>query len=213
MDAAVALVRSYLELCGYFVLAELPVRAADDHGYHDVTDLDVIAVRFPHPARAAGRVGAPLDLFLGLDPRLAAFVDGMDVVIGEVKEGHARLNPSLRRTGTVAFALRRVGCCPEPEVESEASRIVKTGVGAMTMAGGLPCRVRLVEFAGHSTADERGVLTMPLRHYAAFITRRLSETGAAQGAQFKDPVLGLFELQAKLGEPLISPGAEQRARP
>jgi hypothetical protein len=201
MDTAVALVKSYLELCGYFVLAELPVRAADDYGYHDVTDLDVIAVRFPHPPRAASRVNAPLDLFLGLDPRLDTFEDGVDVVIGEVKVGHARLNPSLRRAGTVAFALRRVGCCPESEVESEASRIVNTGGADMTMAGGLPCRVRLVAFAGSGMADERGVLTVPLRHCAAFIARRLSETSVAPGAQFKDPVLGLFALQAKLGAP------------
>jgi hypothetical protein len=53
MDTAVAIVRTYLELSGYFVLSELPVRAPDKRGYHDVTDLDVVAVRFPHPPRGS----------------------------------------------------------------------------------------------------------------------------------------------------------------
>ena len=48
MDTAVALVKAYLELCGYFVLAELPVRGRDKRGYHDVTDIDILAMRFPN---------------------------------------------------------------------------------------------------------------------------------------------------------------------
>ena len=36
MDTAVAVVTAYLELCGYFVLTELPVRGRDKRGYHDV---------------------------------------------------------------------------------------------------------------------------------------------------------------------------------
>lgn len=152
MDTAVALVKAYLELCGYFVLAELPVRAVGRQGSYDVTDLDIVAVRFPHPPRGLGHDVDVLDLFLGIDPRLQTFEGGVDVVIGEVKEGHARLNPALRRARTVAFALRRVGCCPEPEIEREAYRVVEEGAAEMTMAGQVPCRVRLVAFAGHGTA-------------------------------------------------------------
>jgi hypothetical protein len=66
------------------------------------------------------------------------------------------------------------------------------------MAGRVPCQVRLVAFAGHGGAGEPGVLTIPLRHCAEFIARRLAEAPVATGAQFKDPVLGLFALQAKL---------------
>lgn len=43
MDTAVGLVKAYLELCCYFVLAELAVRAAERGAYHDVTDLDIVA--------------------------------------------------------------------------------------------------------------------------------------------------------------------------
>ena len=55
MDTVVGLVKAYLELCGYFVLAELPVRAPEGGTYRDVTDLDIVAVRFPHPLLALPR--------------------------------------------------------------------------------------------------------------------------------------------------------------
>lgn len=200
MDIAVGLVKAYLELCGYFVLAELPVRAPDGAGYHDVTDLDVIAVHFPHPPPAlAPPLARPLEVFLGQDPALETFTAGMEVLIGEVKEGQARLNPALHRTETIAFALRRVGCCPEAAVPPTAQVIATTGAYELAHAGGWRCRVRLVVFAGHGRAAEPGVFTLPLAHCNAFIGDRLHAAEAVlAGAQFKDPVLGLLALQAKL---------------
>ena len=48
MDNAVALVRAYLHVNGYFTVTEYPVLEAARHGgYRTVTDLDVLAVRFP----------------------------------------------------------------------------------------------------------------------------------------------------------------------
>ena len=111
MDTAVGLVKTYLELCGYVVLAELPVRAPEGGTYRDVTDLDIVAVRFPHPPLALPRrLARPLAVFLGVDPALESFEAGVDVIVGEVKEGRTRLNPALRREETIAFALRRLGC-------------------------------------------------------------------------------------------------------
>ncbi len=117
MAVSVSLVRAYLELSGYFVLTELPVRALQRDLAVDVTDLDIVAVRFPH-RRTVHRQGGdePLDLYLGLDPALGTDEEGVDVIIGEVKEGRARLNPGLRRVATIAFALRRLGCCPDDQV-------------------------------------------------------------------------------------------------
>lgn len=200
MDPAVGLVKTYLELSGYFVLAELPVRTPEGTGYRDVTDLDIIAVRFPHrltggPARAM----RPLDVLLGADPELGVLEDGVDVIIGEVKEGEARLNLALHRAETAAFALRRVGCCPEELVDKEARRMVRDGVRELRMPGHVPCRVRLVAFAGHGTAAEHGVRTTSLGHCARFIAGRLRDAGdVLAGVQFKDPVLGLIALQEKL---------------
>jgi hypothetical protein len=200
MDTAVALVKSYLELCGYFVLAELPVRAKDGEAYRDVTDLDVVAVRFPHaPLAATRRAARPLEVFLGIDSALGTFEDGVDVVIGEVKEGQARINPALRRDDTIAFALRRLGCCPEHRLDEEARLIRHGGSREMSMPGGVSCRVRLVSFAGHGAASDHGVYTILLSHCVDFIAGRLSEARDVLGAtQFKDPVLGLFALQDKL---------------
>ena len=205
MDTAVGLVKAYLELCGYFVLAELPVRAAENGAYHDVTDLDIVAVRFPHPPLALPqRITRPLEVFLGADPALETFEAGVDVLVGEVKEGRARLNPALHRADTVAFALRRLGCCPEEAVPTEAHAIVQAGAHEMAMPGQVRCRIRLVAFASFGQASEHGVSTISLGHCAQFITERLHEArDVLAGTQFKDPVLGLFALQDKLarGEP------------
>ena len=212
MDTAVALVKAYLELSGYFVLAELPVRERRGHSYQDVTDLDVVAVRFPH-APPAGPAARPLEVFLGIDPGLGTYTGGVDVIVGEVKEGQARLNRALRLPDTIAFALRRLACCPEPDVERVAAAIAREGARDMAMPGHTPCRVRLVAFGGAGRASERGVLTVPLAHCAEFISARLrAGADVLAGAQFKDPVLGLFALQAKIGAPDI-PRPSQPARP
>ncbi len=200
MDTAVGLVKAYLELCGYFALAELPVRVADGGTYRDATDLDIIAVRFPHPPVVLPqRVARPLDVFLGSDPALNTFEAGVDVIVGEVKEGRARLNPALRHEQTIAFALRRLGCCPETAVQAEARAVARAGVHEMAMPGQMRCRIRLVAFAGYGSLPERNMLTIELGHCVRFISERLrSARDILAGAQFKDAVLGILALQDKL---------------
>jgi hypothetical protein len=207
MDTAVGLVKAYLELCGYSVLAELPVRAAHRYGYRDVTDVDVLAVRFPHARQPMpGRAVRPLEVFLGADPALETFEEGVDVVIEEVKEGQARLNRSLRRAETVALALRRVGCCPEEHVDEPARAIVRAGHHEMAMPARARCRGRLVAFAGGGEAVEHGVHTITLGRCAEFIAERLRQAGEVlAGVRFKDPVLGLLALQAKLAREAGTP--------
>ena len=49
MDTAVALVQAYLNVNGYFTVVEYPVLEAYRGGHaRSVTDLDVLAFRFPH---------------------------------------------------------------------------------------------------------------------------------------------------------------------
>jgi hypothetical protein len=210
VDIAVSLVKAYLELCGYFVLTELPVRAVRDHEYFDVTDLDVIAVRFPHrPLSAAKEISRPLDVFLGADAELETLEDGIDVIIGEVKEGEARFNPALRRIDTIAFALRRLGCCPEEMVDAVAESIARQGSRELAMPGSQRCQIRLVAFAGHGGPPEGRLLAVSLAHCSAFIADRLrTSREVLAGTQFKDPVLGLFALQDKLSAQKSTPRAE-----
>jgi hypothetical protein len=194
MDTAVGLVKAYLELSGYFVLTEVSVRVADAHGYRDVTDLDILAVRFPHTA-----TGASTPLYLDTDPVLAIAENTLDVIVGEVKEGQARLNPALHRAAVVAFALRRIGCCPEDQADAEAAGIVRTGFRMVRMPGGPMCRIRLIAFAGAETRDRSGLQTVSLAHCDAFIRHTLDmDDGALRGAQVEDPLLALYALQAKL---------------
>src|SRR5258707_12925894 len=48
VDHAVALVQAYLQLNGYFTSAEYPIiAAAGRNGFRTLTDIDVLAFRFP----------------------------------------------------------------------------------------------------------------------------------------------------------------------
>ena len=200
MDTAVGIVRSYLELCGYFVLSELPVRQRVGPDYRDITDVDIVAVRFPHPpAGADDGSPRPLDLLLGRDPDLQTFAEGVDVIIGEVKEGRAEINPALRQQETIEFALRRLGCCPPAEVSKQAAAIVNRGSQEMGMDG-RRCRVRLVLFAGHGVAQASHPFVVPLSRCIAFIQERMRLAPQVMaGTQWKDHTLAMFALLAKLG--------------
>src|SRR5262245_7038999 len=109
MDPAVAIVKSYLEPCGYFFLTKLPVRVNSGGDYRDATDLDIIAGRFPlSHRRPPARLSKSLDTFLAVDPIFGVEANAIDVIVGEVEEGHARLNRALRGAEIVAFALPMV---------------------------------------------------------------------------------------------------------
>ena len=120
MNSGVALVRAYLHLNGYFTVSELPIIALGEDGqYHEVTDVDMLAVRFPRAASivSRGRPGLEDDLTFANDPDLDVSADRMDVIIGEVKEGKPRVNPALRSTEPLYTALVRTGCCPKEELD------------------------------------------------------------------------------------------------
>ena len=89
MDHAVALVQAYLQLNGYFTSAEYPIVAsAGRNGVRSITDIDVLAFRFPTgfpTGQAVQKRGkkTPRGLELGeLDPGLGASPDTIDMVIG-----------------------------------------------------------------------------------------------------------------------------------
>jgi len=49
MDMGVALVQACLRAHGYFTVSEYPILEAIRHGEHRIaTDIDILAVRFPH---------------------------------------------------------------------------------------------------------------------------------------------------------------------
>src|SRR5437763_16812646 len=84
MDHAVALVQAYLQLNGYFTSAEYPIiAAAGRNGFRTLTDIDVLAFRFPSglPSLAATGKRTPRALDMSdIDPGLGVPAGSIDMV-------------------------------------------------------------------------------------------------------------------------------------
>lgn len=195
MDNAVALVRTYLQLHGYFTVTEYPIIAAGGHGSHrTMTDLDVIAFRFPdasdclvderhHTARPESMT----------DPALGVPEATPDMIIAEVKEGRAEVNAAAANADVIRAALIRFGCCGHCVPEPHLSQLVHRG--STVLPNGHTARV--VAFGSSAegqTVYRRVRYTDVLAYIDRYIARHWEAVSAA-GA--KDPILGLLMLQAK----------------
>jgi hypothetical protein len=202
MNAGVALVRTYLQMNGYFTVAELPVIRKDSSGeYQEVTDIDILALRFPHAARivSRGRPGPTDDLTFAIDEKLDIPEECMDLIIGEVKEGKPRINPALRSPDTLYTALVRTGCCPPDELDRVVDELRKKGHARVSAdSAGVPCRIRLVAF-GDGRGSGRGYTVVTLRQIKRFVIQHLRRyRDILQPVHHGDPVLGLLHLLEKL---------------
>ena len=164
MDQAVALVEAYLELNGYFVVTEYPILLRDE-GWRVATDLDILAIRF---ARDSAYSEDPL--VSRPDRELGVPDDVMDMIIGEVKEGRATLNPAVRSPRVISAALERFGCCTANESDEIMTRLKHQGYG-LTSGGH---QVRYVSFAsrGYASGAEREV---SLHQICRFLRSHLSQ--------------------------------------
>lgn len=203
MNSGVRLVQSYLHLNGYFTVSELPVIRQRRRGdFVEVTDLDMLAVRFPRAEYVVprGRPDAADDLHMQVDPVLVDERDVMDVIIGEVKEGKARVNDTLRSPPALETALRRVGCCTEAALAPTVEQLARTGEAALSASeAGIPTRVRLVAFGSGATGDRNGYEVISMKHIAEFVTDHLDRYHEVlQPADLGDTPLGLLHLLRKL---------------
>ena len=193
MDTAVALVQAYLRVNGYFTVAEYPiVEAARGDGHRSLTDIDILAFRFAGAGReivGAGRrtVDAERhepDPLLGREGGLA------DMLVGEVKEGRARLNQAARDPAVLRAALVRFGCCTVEEAPRIVSELGRQGQ-TTTDAGH---RIRMVVFG--SALDERdsgAFAFIPLGHIVQFLEGHLRDhRELVRHVQTKEPVLGFL---------------------
>jgi hypothetical protein len=201
MDTSVALVQAYLHVNGYFTVAEYPVLEAF-RGEHarSVTDLDILAFRFAGAGhdvirgrghrRLAGRALTP-------DPILGCPVDRPDMIVGEVKEGAARLNVAMRDPVVLEVALSRFGCCPTEHAPSLTRDLLARG-HATTPAGH---SIRMVAFGDTPDSARQGPwTTVPMRHVVLFLRGYLREHWAVlRHAPIRDPVLGVLALIEKWG--------------
>ena len=201
MDTAVGLVQAYLHLNGYLVLTEVPVQLEANGAFYTETDLDILAVRFPHePEAHPSRSSTWEEFYRGVDPALDLDTNSIDFIVGEVKEGRSHANPALRRQATLHFALHRIGCCPEGDVMKVAAEVARKGEAHLQVRGGSPTRVRLVVFGGRGDLHDEGLTEIPLHQVALYVQERLQQYRAVlQGIEFKDETLSLFRLIDKIG--------------
>lgn len=183
MDNAVALVRAYLQLNGYFTITEYPVlRRLGDGTLRTLTEVDVAAFHLP---------GGEPDF--APDAALRVPHEKPDMIIGEVKEGRAEINDSATDPAILAKVLRRFGCCDAADARSHARSLLLNG-RVETRSGTL---VRLVAF-GSSKDQPVPYLQVMLRDVVAYVDRYISENWeVVRAAGSKDPIFGVMLLLAK----------------
>jgi hypothetical protein len=205
VDPAVALVQAYLQLNGYLTVTEFPITSGSgsDAG-QAITDIDLIALRFPNARGIGGWHRGSAET----DPILRVGDGAMDLLICEVKEGKARLNPNLTRSDTLAKTLARVGCCPPAHVGHHVESLIHSGVADMDH-GGTRCRARIAVFAGRLGHPARTPLVVSLGHAACYVRDFLDDNREMlQAARFSQPALAQLSLLTKLGlfdSPVVPP--------
>jgi hypothetical protein len=194
MDHAVALVQAYLQLNGYFTSAEYPIMAsAGRNGVRSITDVDVLAFRFPtgfptgQPLRRGKKMPRGLDLS-DLDPGLGAPPDAIDMVIGEVKEGRVGINTGIRNPEVLRAVISRLG--DEERQEEVVEDLLRTG-SARSSSGVV---VRLIAFGSFPPGDAvppcRIIsLGHALQYLQSYVRRHWH---VLRHLQFKDPAFGFL---------------------
>ena len=193
MDHAVALVQAYLQLNGYFTSAEYPIiAAAGRNGFRTLTDIDVLAFRFPSglPSPTATRKRTPRALDMSdIDPGLGVPPDSIDMVIGEVKEGRVGINSGARDPEILKTVIGRLG---DSTIDSEAVVADLLEHGSATLPSGFV--IRLIAFGSFPP----GAAVPPCRiislgHVLDFLQRYVRKHWSMlRHLQFKDPAFGFL---------------------
>lgn len=195
MDNAVALVRTYLQLNGYFTVTEYPVMArAGSHQFRSMTDIDVMGFRFAGAGEMLVDSAPQLDG--GTDSALCCSTHAPEMLIGEVKEGRAELNGAARDPRVLEAVLARFGCCSAAEAHHVAAELA--GRGKASTACGHD--VRLVAF-GSSLDGSASYTRVLLSDVVAYIQEYVREHwDVVRHAGSKDAVFGMFVLMGKATE-------------
>jgi hypothetical protein len=193
-DPAVAIVQSYLRVNGYFTVTEHPiVEAAKGGGHRTLTDLDVLAFRFPGAGRSlvTGRPESdPAAHRYAPDPELGIEGAEADMLIGEIKQGLAVLNRGAAEPRVLRAALARFGCCPPDEAPRIADELLQRGNARLPMGH----RIRLVAF-GSALGEPGGPphQVVLLGHIVEFLTEFLrGHWDVLRHEDIKDPGLGFL---------------------
>ena len=197
MDHAVSLVQAYLQLNGYFTAAEYPImQRSGRNGFRTLTDIDVLAFRFPTPPMNGHGDGIKKSHHLTIadpDPGLQIAGNKIDLIIGEVKEGRVAVNDTAIDPSVLKAIMGRFGCpCDDPMDVSEGLR----KRGEIEVGDYL---VRVVAFGAMPPADEiPPCRIISLKHVLQFLQSYVRRNwGMLRHCQVKDPVLGFLSTMEK----------------
>jgi hypothetical protein len=201
MNAGVALVQSYLRLNGFFTLSEVPIIRRGRKGqYHELTDVDILAIRPPRARTlvSRGEPGIADDLVFEGDPLLDLTPDATEVIIGEVKIGKPRINAGLLTPETLSTAVARVGICTDPELSSLVKQLQSSGEGRVGEEGHV-ARVRIVAWGDGRSGSRGRYQVVSLRDTAKFLRAHLRRyREILTPIESGDPTLALLHLLEKL---------------
>src|SRR5436190_7729500 len=199
MDHAVSLVQAYLQLNGYFTSAEYPIiAAAGRNGFRTITDIDVLAFRFPAglPSPSMSRrKKTPRGLAISeLDPGLGAPPDSIDMIIGEVKEGRVGINSGIRDPAVLGAVVGRLG---DANVDTESVVRDLLDRGAARLPSGFA--VRLIAFGAFPPgAPVPPCRIVSLGHVLEFLQSYVRKHWQVlRHLQFKDPAFGFLMTMEK----------------
>lgn len=199
MDHAVSLVQAYLQLNGYFTSAEYPIlAAAGRNGFRTITDIDVLAFRFPAglpTASMSRRKQTPRGLDISeLDPGLGATTDSIDMIIGEVKEGRVGINDGIRDPAVLKAVLGRLGD-PKVDIDSVVRDLLDHGTARLPSG----FAVRLVAFGAFPPgAPVPPCRIVSLGHVLQFLQMYVRKHwNVLRHLQFKDPAFGFLMTMEK----------------
>ncbi len=199
MDIAVNLVENYLRLTGYMTLSEFEVQRRDKKGrFKSVTDIDIMAIRFPGDIYLGDpHKPADCELLLIDDPVLELEDDTIDVIIGEVKQGRAELNPGIKDHGVLHSMLQRVEWVYNSAADDVIQGLQRDGVHISASRGGGRVRTRLVAF-GRSKRSSTN--TVALGHIVTTMLNFFEEhEDAFRPIQFREPAPAFLRLLLKSG--------------
>ncbi len=198
-DATLEVVAAYLRVNGYFVLTELEFHELRDGSYQTLTDVDVVAVRFPShrgPVHYHHGDGAVECLLVGeVDPAFDVATDRVDVVIGEVKRGEASLNPALHNPAVLHAVLRRVGDVSSLPLDRIVDGLIRDGEVVTPTA-----RFRIVAFGLRGRVAEAS--TFHHDHLVSWLNEVVGRhRDLYELTNFSDPILSVLALSARIRRP------------
>jgi hypothetical protein len=212
MDHAVALVQAYLQVNGYFTVAEYPVlEALELGGYKAATDVDLLGLRLPmasggavaRPCTESASEDGAVDTGPTIpDPALRVPRGSADLLIIEVKEGRAELNRGAKNDSVLTSVLTRFGLCPQKRLARALRELQEKGktrwTGGKGERGGWPARTSVRMLAFGSVVEPklvRGFHAISLSHVTGFLQQYMEHHWESlRYAQIKHEALGFLAL-------------------